>query len=95
MQICRASKITWPDLLTYVVRKLNTMSGEVTNRVGVYTKYTISIISMNNSVSIQAFRTAKMLFCQQYINRGLLESNKRKTKYSCVIKSEHEALSKS
>lgn len=28
MQICRASKITWPDLLTYVVRKLKTISAQ-------------------------------------------------------------------
>lgn len=31
MQICRASKITWPDLLTYVVRKLKTISAPVGN----------------------------------------------------------------
>lgn len=31
MQICRASKITWPDLLTYVVRKLKTISAPIEN----------------------------------------------------------------
>lgn len=34
MQICRASKITWPDLLTYVVRKLKTISGRTNRKTG-------------------------------------------------------------